>query len=458
MELELTDDQEKALKAVYKWTKLNIHVDGDDAFFNLYGAAGTGKTTVVKEILKILPGRVCVAAPTHKAKDVIAEMTNKPGLTLHSLLGLRPNVNIESYNPNNPQYATMAEEKITSFDIIIIDECSMVNRALTRELLKKASQYKRRIIFVGDAYQLPPIGEVKSNTFSVKHTAGLFEVVRQKEGSPNQQLLLDARIDIDKKSNILEEKFKLPMRDVNINEEGNEQGVIVTADNNEFYQKLISIYNQPEAKQNMNFVKTIAYTNHAVEALNKYIKSRINPHEEVISEGDYLLGYDTVMDNSDKIIVQNSTDYYIHNLYYTEEKIMSKMYRFFNVVVNPAGKTIKILHPDSYADFHEIIQVFYSNAITNRAWRPYYKYLKNFVLLKDFFHETMVDKYGRPEKVAKKNIDLGYAITTHKSQGSTYDNVAIIYSNFAKCLKPQEKKQLTYVALSRTRLLNLVFI
>ena len=150
MELELTDDQEKALKAVYKWTKLNIHVDGDDAFFNLYGAAGTGKTTVVKEVLKILPGRVCVAAPTHKAKDVIAEMTNKPGLTLHSLLGLRPNVNIESYNPNNPQYATMAEEKITSFDIIIIDECSMVNRALTRELLKKASQYKRRIIFVGE--------------------------------------------------------------------------------------------------------------------------------------------------------------------------------------------------------------------------------------------------------------------------------------------------------------------
>ena len=46
----------------------------------------------------------------------------------------------------------------------------------------------------------------------------------------------------------------------------------------------------------------------------------------------------------------------------------------------------------------------------------------------------------------------------NKPQGSTYDNVAIIYSNFAKCLKPQEKKQLTYVAVSRTRLLNLVFI
>lgn len=150
MELELTDDQEKALKKVHQWYKLNIFTDINDAFFNLYGAAGTGKTTIVIEILKLLNGRVCVAAPTHKAKDVVSKMTGKIGLTIHSLLGLRPNMNLEHYNPNNPQYATMAEEKITDYDVIIIDECSMINRALTRELLKKAGQYKKRIIFVGE--------------------------------------------------------------------------------------------------------------------------------------------------------------------------------------------------------------------------------------------------------------------------------------------------------------------
>ena len=457
-DIELTDDQEKALKAVFQWKKLNIHIDIDNAFFNLYGAAGTGKSTVVKEILKILDGRICVAAPTHKAKDVISRITEKPGLTIHSLLGLRPNLNLDSYNPNNPQYVSSAEEQITKFDYIIIDECSMLNKALTRELMKKAGQYKKRLLFVGDAYQLPPIGEGVSKTFGVKHTAGLFEVVRQKNSSPNQQLLLDARLDIDNNTSKLPLLFKKPLKQFNVNDDNKEQGFIITNDKEEFYNKMIELYKQPDAEQDMNFVKTIAYTNEAVESLNKYIKNRINPSESLIAEGDYLLGYDTLMDNNDIVVVQNSSDYYIYSLYYSEVTILKNVYKFYNAVVSESGKTLRILHPDSYPTFYEAIKNLYDNAIKYRAWRPYYSYLKNFVLLQDFYHDKGTNQYGKPEKIAKKNIDLGYAITVHKAQGSTYNNVAIIYSNFNKCFKANEKRQLTYVALSRTSLLNLIYI
>lgn len=456
--MEYTVDQENAIKLVHKWQKLNIYVDIEDAFFSLYGPAGTGKTTVVLEILKILQGRICVAAPTHKAKDVIAAMVNKPGLTIHSLLGLRPNLDLKNYNPNNPQYATMAQEKIVDYDVIIIDECSMLNKSLTREIKKKAAQYKRRVIFVGDDRQLPPVGEALSTSFDVKHKAGLTEIVRQKGGNPNQELLMAARLDIDNNTNNVATMFKTSKKEVNINEEGSEQGFIITNNNNDFYEKLIELYSKPEAKDNMNFIKTIAYTNKAVETLNRYIKDRINPSEEILAEGDYLLGYDTVIDKSDNLVVQNSTDYYVRNLFYTETKISHVTFKFFNAVVNESGKTIRILHPDSYEAFHAKIQILYTNAIHNRAWRPYYTFLKNFVLMHDFYHTDMVDRYGNPDKIAKKSIDLGYAITVHKSQGSTYDNVAVIYKNFHKCLKANEKKQLAYVALSRTRLLNLIFI
>ena len=255
-----------------------------------------------------------------------------------------------------------------------------------------------------------------SNTFKVKHTAGLKEVVRQKNGSPNQQLLLDARLDIDNNSLLIHNQFKNSIENINYTNDGKEQGFIVSKDSEIFYNKMISLYNQDEAKFNMDFIKTIAYTNEAVENLNKFIKNRINPSEELISEGDYLLGYQSVMDKNDKIVVQNSTDYYIHNLLYSESRVLSKTYKYFDVITDKiTGKTIRVLHPDSYKDFQETIELFYNNAVKFRAWRPYYSYLNNFVLMRDFFHSTLKNKQGKPEKIAQKNIDLGYAITTHKS-------------------------------------------
>lgn len=461
--MEWTTDQLNALRSIEQWKidckKYGDNVTDEDRFYVLEGAAGTGKSTVVIEILKLFHGyKVCVAAPTHTAKEVISEMTGRPGLTVHTLLGLRPDLDLANYDPNNPTYSAQSKEQIGDYDFIVIDEGSMINKLLDRRIKEKAVQYGVLILIVGDSYQLPPVKERLSNVFNYKNKSLLREVVRQKNSSPNQQLLLDARTDIENKSNILDAKFSKEFEDVNtFNDSFKLQGTINTADKDAFYTKLIELYSDSEAKTNNKFVKTLAFTNAAVEKLNIYIKHRINPSEDLISEGDHLLGYKTAMKGK-TVMIQNGSTYFIHHLEIIETKISMKMYKFYRVMIGTDGRTINILHPDSYGQFHHHLEHLFNRAEDVRAWRPYYSFKEQFIVMVDFVHSERVDYNGRPKKLCGKDIDLGYAQTVHKSQGSTYENVAMVYSNFSICYEPEDRRRLKYVALSRTRYLNLVYI
>ena len=150
--MQWTNGQQEALTLLSEWKGLDIYANPDDSIFTLSGAAGTGKTTVVQEIIKMFKTKykIIVSAPTHKAKEVIGEITNLRAETIHSLLGLRPNIDLETFDPNNPTYQQLVEERISSADIHIIDECSMINKELFKMLIKKVTLYKKRIIFIGE--------------------------------------------------------------------------------------------------------------------------------------------------------------------------------------------------------------------------------------------------------------------------------------------------------------------
>lgn len=75
-----------------------------DLLYTLDGAAGTGKTTIAREFisnLKASKTQLAVTAPTHKAKKVIQDATDFKSQTIQKLLGLRPDVNLDGFNPNN---------------------------------------------------------------------------------------------------------------------------------------------------------------------------------------------------------------------------------------------------------------------------------------------------------------------------------------------------------------------
>lgn len=114
------------------------------------GGPGTGKTTIIRTILRILESHgitSVLAAPTGRAAKRMQELTNMPAATIHRLLQFSPQEGKYLRNPQNPIRA----------DFLIIDESSMIDVALAHALLRATSSTSS-IIFVGDVDQLPSVG------------------------------------------------------------------------------------------------------------------------------------------------------------------------------------------------------------------------------------------------------------------------------------------------------------
>jgi tRNA A37 threonylcarbamoyladenosine biosynthesis protein TsaE len=173
---------------------LNNFIKSDDLLAVLSGYAGTGKTHLLKHFLNSeFKGTCCVTAPTHKAVRVIENVLFKKGKTLHSLLGLRLNTDLDNFDISNPQYDPNGNDYLKNYNLIIIDECSQINKSLYTLITNKSREYKVKILFVGDFCQLPPVKEEISVTAKVEKKFELTEIIRQKEGNP-LLILLDLQI------------------------------------------------------------------------------------------------------------------------------------------------------------------------------------------------------------------------------------------------------------------------
>lgn len=144
----------------------------------LTGGPGTGKTTVLLGIIKLMQSlnrTIACAAPTGRAAKRMSELTKLPAKTIHRLLEYNPAMGYQR-NEENPLH----------YDVIIVDEVSMVNIILMDKLLK-AVQPTAKVILVGDENQLPCIGAgnvlhdiIASEKIPV---VILKEIFRQAEGS-----------------------------------------------------------------------------------------------------------------------------------------------------------------------------------------------------------------------------------------------------------------------------------
>ena len=147
------------------------------------GGPGTGKTTSIRAILAMfeqLGLKTLLTAPTGRAAKRMTELTGQEASTVHRLLGAK-------FDEDSDHVVfTKDESDRLDCDAVILDECSMVDICLTDALLK-ALPPDARLVMVGDADQLPPVGP--GNVFSalirsqVIPTVRLTEIFRQNEGS-----------------------------------------------------------------------------------------------------------------------------------------------------------------------------------------------------------------------------------------------------------------------------------
>lgn len=183
MSVALTTDQQAALAEI-------VGAMQPGARHLLTGYAGSGKTTLMQVLAKTLVGRgqsVVLTAPTHKAVSVLAAKLRGAGVdgvdcrTIHSLLSLRPKTVAD-----RQVFVRERRADPVMADVVIIDECSMLGEDMMAHIRRYLPV--SFVLFVGDPAQLPPIGEIASQSFSIKARSHLATIVRQDAANP----LLDA--------------------------------------------------------------------------------------------------------------------------------------------------------------------------------------------------------------------------------------------------------------------------
>jgi exodeoxyribonuclease-5 len=135
--------QEAALKAVAKWLKR-----GEPQLFRLFGYAGTGKTTLARKIAEDIDGGVAFAASTGKAALVLRSKGCTDARTIHSLI-YRP----RKTDAQELSFVLNEASAVATSSLVIIDECSMVDAELGRDLLS----FGKPVLVLGDPAQLPPV-------------------------------------------------------------------------------------------------------------------------------------------------------------------------------------------------------------------------------------------------------------------------------------------------------------
>lgn len=137
-EIELDKSQEQALTMALR-----------EPFCIITGGPGTGKTTILRQLLQRLTGcSVALCAPTGKAAKRMSETTGIEAKTIHRLL---------MWSPEEGRFWYGESDKLP-YDVVIVDEASMVDTELLSHLCKAIDPRRTRLILVGDSNQLPSVG------------------------------------------------------------------------------------------------------------------------------------------------------------------------------------------------------------------------------------------------------------------------------------------------------------
>lgn len=358
-----------------------------EAFNNMLlvitGGPGTGKTTIIKAICNILNEnnlKFNLAAPTGRAAKRMQESTENVALTIHRLIGIKPESPIPEFN----------EENTLDCDYVILDEASMIDIKLMDKLLKSLSS-KTALILVGDHNQLPSVG------------AG--------------NVLKDI-LDTDIKSVRLKKIFR----------QAQESNIVVNA--HKINDGLYPILNQKN--KDFFFINSNSkkFQNDLLDLVknrlpNYYKLDPINDIQILAPSKKSLWGIVNINDLCQKELNKNPNSIKINNrIFKLGDKVMQVRNNY----------ELESLNPDDFDD-----------GVYNGDIGRIIDIDKNMESLKVEFYDGNIVSYKKEDV---KDLDLSYAITIHKSQGSEFDCVLIPMMPASLMLL---NRNLLYTAITRAK-------
>jgi exodeoxyribonuclease-5 len=168
--MEWSPQQDRALVEVARWLGA-----GAPPVFRLFGFAGTGKTTLARHIADAVDGEVLFGAYTGKAALVLRAKGCRNAATIHSLI-----YRARDTDGDNPSFVLNRESAVAKARLVVIDECSMVDEDLGRDLLS----FGTPVLVLGDPAQLPPVKGGGGFFTEAEPDVMLTEVHRQAADNP----------------------------------------------------------------------------------------------------------------------------------------------------------------------------------------------------------------------------------------------------------------------------------
>lgn len=398
----------------------------------LTGYSGTGKSFLVSKIIEELIYKnssisIGITAPTNKAVRVLKNLSMISEThsqvtfnTLHSLLGLKREITHEGKEVYKSEYNSGS---IGEFDIILVDEVSMLDNDLYKTLIINAKIHRIMLLFIGDRGQIPPVNGGESILFNsqLDYNFNLTKIIRQANGNPIIALA---------------EKIRNNQNFVNENNiDSNNNGVVFLKINTEM-EVLNKFFNSENFKKEPNFVKVLAWTNSAVDYYNDNIRKLIYGDKcGKLCIGEKMVCNKPILGPKNKILLNNNDEFEVVKFVKKTETSGSK-FKHYSVDIISNGKpyTIKLLAEESEKDYNKELDRLKKVAIQapmmlrRTAWVKYFKYL---------------EKYA--------DVKYNYALTVHKAQGSTFDNVVVVNCDINRIREKEERNKLLYTAITRAK-------
>lgn len=420
--MSLNPGQEQALEGMHKFLK-----DGSKSFYLLSGPAGTGKTFLMQLLQEQVKGRLIFTAPTNKATKVLRTLLKTKDYTpecrtIYSLLGLRLEANGEVKELAAPEDPV----DLTKYLAIVVDEASMLNSNLFRYIKQVAQEQDLQFIFLGDEFQLPPVKELRSPIWDAADIRSDLTEVRRHDN----QILTQVTGIRDQIYHPAPQFKRLTGRDAT--------GGVWELSGNRFYAKLHEAAVGGHFTKS-EFMKAIAWRNVTVDDLNRRIRASIfeNAASEFWLPGDRLILTEPAGSFSDDEKLGTTDDEgVVTDIHVERHPIYGEFVCRRLSLTMDDNRTVALwaLHEESLLAYQRKVEDL---GIAARAERRKWK---DFWAFKESFHQ----------------VRHAYAITAHRSQGSTYDTAFVDWRDVLLNRTRREAFQCLYVASSRPRL-NLVF-
>lgn len=425
--ITLTEDQQ------FIFDDVTDKIDNYRGRYNcvMRGYAGTGKSTTVSKIIEWAHEQnysIMVTSPTHKANQVLRGMIGGykiPVKTIHSYLGLE-------LKPHKDKMvlSEIAGYKPEAVDILIIDECSMVGLDLYQHICRKQGSVRRMVMFVGDDCQLPPV-ETDSSANEVLETSPLSKafmhgkqyyltkVLRQAEKNSIIRLATSVRSCVETKSS--------PIPFINEITEENENIIKINDDELFMYSYIEALSAEESLDAAIDKYKMICYLNRDVDSANTLIRDVLlnNPEQEFILNENVI-----VQGTIENISLKTQEQLKINGTL-----VKTVLFGIDVWTMEHNSELIKFVGPESKIHLQNLLRKLVTNinmkAVNPKTHKPW----------------NWGDYYMIKNSICE--MTYPYALTYHKSQGSTYDTAWMSMNYVNKVQNYKDMARMLYTAITR---------